>query len=119
MSWIDHDDLIGVIHRCLFDERLAGAVNAVAPRPARNAEFARTLGRVLRRPVHLALPSPVVRAAFGELGLELLLSGAQVHPTALLRAGFPFRHGELERSLRSQLGRFADDPSAPQVRFER
>ena len=47
MSWIAMDDLIGAIHHALMSESLAGPVNATAPHPVSNREFAATLGRVL------------------------------------------------------------------------
>ncbi len=107
ISWIALDDLIGVIHHALFDTTLAGAVNAVAPGAVPNADFSRLLGRVLARPARLRLPKAVVSLAFGEMGRELLLAGARIEPARLARAGFCFRHGELESALRFELRRFA------------
>jgi uncharacterized protein (TIGR01777 family) len=91
MSWISLDDLVGAV--------LFAAPGAVAQR-----EFARVLGRVLRRPAFAPLPAPVVRAIFGELGQRLLLEGAFVRPVALERAGFRFEHATLEDALRLELG---------------
>ena len=50
LAWIEIDDLLDVYLRAVTDPVLAGPVNAVAPGQARNAEYACTLGRVLRRP---------------------------------------------------------------------
>lgn len=104
-SWIGLDDLIGVMHFLLFQEGIRGAVNAVAPQPLTNAQFTHTLGRVLGRPTLLPLPAPVVRAALGEMGEEMLLKGAQVVPARLTAAGFPFLYPDLEGALRHELGR--------------
>jgi uncharacterized protein len=118
-SWIDLDDLVGVIHHALFEPSLAGPVNAVAPTPVRQAEFARTLGRVLRRPAFLPLPAPVIRALFGDLGREVLLAGQHVSCDRLLASGFRFDFPKLEDSLRHQLGRADADAVAVAVaRFE-
>ena len=46
-------------------ESLAGPVNFVAPAPVRNAEFARTLARVLGRPALLPTPPVLLRLVFG------------------------------------------------------
>jgi len=104
MSWIALDDLTALIEHCLDDPSLAGPVNAVAPHPAINREFAKTLGRVLRRPAVLPLPAFAVRLLLGEMGRDLLLASARAVPEAALRAGFAFRFPRLEYALRHVLG---------------
>jgi hypothetical protein len=105
MSWIALDDLLGIIEAALWDSRFSGPVNATAPHPVTQAQFARTLGSVLGRPAVAPLPGAVVRLAFGEMGQALLLEGARVLPRRLLDAGFPFQTPGLEGALRSELGR--------------
>lgn len=105
VSWIALDDVVGVIHHALWDETLAGPVNATAPDPVTNAELTRILGRVLGRPTPVPLPAPVVRLLFGEMGEALLLAGARVLPARLAAAGFAFGEPALEGALRSELGR--------------
>lgn len=105
MSWIALDDLLGVFEYAMFEERLEGPVNATSPGPVTNAEFARTLGKVLRRPALLPVPSFAVKAAFGEMGEALVLSGARVMPKKLQEAGFEFFWPDLESALRHLLGR--------------
>ena len=107
VSWVALDDLVGIAHAALFEESWSGPINAVAPQPVRQAELARTLGRVLRRPALLPLPAFAVRALFGEMGQELLLDGARIVPGRLAAAGFPYLHGSLEQALRVELGREA------------
>jgi len=104
MSWIALDELCRVVDAALYDERLAGAVNAVSPQPVRNAEFAAALGRALQRPAILPTPAWAVRLAFGELGREALLASARAVPAALLRTGFDFQPGGLAGALRRMLG---------------
>jgi uncharacterized protein (TIGR01777 family) len=105
VSWIALDDLVGVIRRAVADETLGGPVNAVAPRPVRNVELTRALGRVLRRPTPCPLPAWAVRRLLGEMGEALLLAGARVVPARLERAGHAFRHEDVESALSSVLGR--------------
>ncbi len=105
MSWVALDDAIGIFHFLLLRDDLSGAFNATAPGAVPQREFARTLGRVLRRPAIAPLPAPAVRAIFGEMGERLLLEGAFVAPTRLLDAGFRFRLPDLEAALRFELGR--------------
>jgi hypothetical protein len=108
MSWIDMDDLVGAIHHALHDDTLSGPVNATAPNPVPNATFTAALGRALGRPTVVPLPGLAVKAAFGELGTEVLLWGQRVAPRKLLASGFDFFYEGVGDSMRFQLGR-ADD----------
>ncbi|HEX9190381.1 MAG TPA: DUF1731 domain-containing protein, partial [Vicinamibacteria bacterium] len=105
MSWVALDDTIGALHFALGAGDLAGPVNVVAPEPVTNAEFARTLGRVLGRPAIVPFPEVAVRLVFGEMGQDLLLASQRVQPRRLDGAGFRFRHPALEGALRFELGR--------------
>ena len=105
MSWIMLHDLVRAIAHLLSDEGVSGPVNAVGPEPVTNAEFVRTLGRVLGRPTVLPLPAAVVGLLFGRMGRELLLGSARVVPKRLLASGFTFVHAQLELALRAELGR--------------
>ncbi|MEK6526519.1 MAG: TIGR01777 family oxidoreductase, partial [Nitrospirota bacterium] len=60
MSWIHLDDLIELL-LFLLNEAVGGPVNATAPHPVTNREFARTLGRTLGRPAWARVPAPVLR----------------------------------------------------------
>jgi uncharacterized protein (TIGR01777 family) len=103
MSWITLDDLVAVIERTLVDDALRGVLNTVSPTPCRNAEFARTIGRVLRRPAWLPAPAFALRLALGEMADALLLTSHRVVPERLEQAGFRFADRELEPALRRLL----------------
>ncbi len=103
MSWISLEDLLGILRFALDSTALSGPVNAVAPNPVTNAEFTRVLARTLRRPALFPAPAFAIRLALGEMGQELLLSGARVLPRKLPDAGYSFRHAELASALRSVL----------------
>jgi hypothetical protein len=106
MSWISIDDEVGAILHVLRTAALSGPVNLTAPNPVTNADFAKTLGRVLRRPAVLPTPLLPLRLRYGrELVQHLLVEGQRVVPDRLLRAGYEFRHPQLEDALRSVLGR--------------
>jgi uncharacterized protein (TIGR01777 family) len=104
MSWIALDDLIKLVHFALENENLRGAVNAVAPNPATNEEFTKTLGKVLHRPTVLPIPEFAVKLLFGEMGETLLLQGARVLPKKLEAAGFEFEFTNLEEAMKYVLG---------------
>ena len=106
LSWIGIDDLTDIYYRALVDGRLAGPVNATAPHPVRNADYAHVLGQVLHRPVQLPIPAIGPRLLLGEEGAsELAAASQRVSPQRLLAAGHPFRHPQLEPALRHLLGR--------------
>lgn len=102
LSWIHRDDAVELIVRAIADPLFSGPVNATAPVPVRQADFARTLGQVLNRPVWLHLPAAPLRAALGERA-GLLLEGPRVLPRRAIEIGFNFRCPELEPALRDLL----------------
>ncbi|HEX8196979.1 MAG TPA: TIGR01777 family oxidoreductase [Pyrinomonadaceae bacterium] len=103
VSWIHLRDLIGVIQFALENENLNGAVNATAPNPVRNAEFAEKLGVALHRPSLVPVPAFALRLMFGELADALLLSSARVLPEKLLANNFQFEFERIEDALRDLL----------------
>ena len=104
MSWIAIDDVIGAIHHALTCESLSGPVNAVAPEPATNRSFIKTLGGVLHRPTFFPMPAFAAKLAFGEMGDELLLASTRVVPQRLQESGYQFRCPTLDGALRHVLG---------------
>jgi hypothetical protein len=103
MSWIDVRDMAGAIHHILKNDLIQGPVNMVAPKPVRNAEFAKTLAGMLSRPAVLPLPAFAVKLGLGEMGEELLLGSQRVEASQLISSGYPFRYRELGMSLDSIL----------------
>src|ERR1700691_3750819 len=99
MSWIDVSDMVGAIHHILKNDLIQGPVNLVAPKPVRNVEFAKTLASVLTRPAIFPLPAFVVKAAFGEMGEELLLGSQKAEASKLISSGYPLRYRALRTSL--------------------
>jgi uncharacterized protein (TIGR01777 family) len=103
ISWISLDDVVAALQYLVESSTISGPVNLTSPHPATNAEFTKTLGRVLSRPTVLPMPAPAARVLFGEMADALLLSSARVMPQALADAGFRFRYAELEPALRHLL----------------
>src|SRR3989337_695961 len=105
MSWIGIEAPLGAILHALVNEALVGPVNLVAPAPVTNREFARTLGRVLRRPAMFPFPAFAARLVLGQMADELLLASARVVPARLQATGYAFRDQTLDGALRRLLGR--------------
>ncbi len=100
-SWISRDDLIALISFLLISD-YAGPVNATAPHPVRQADFAKTLGRVLGRPSFLPAPAFALKLILGGFATELLTS-KKVLPAAAGRLGFRFQDPDLDPCLRRLL----------------
>lgn len=98
MPWIHIDDQIALIDFLVHQPGARGPYNACAPKPVRNREFAKSLGRVLHRPALIPLPAFFLRLALGELSL-LLLGGQRAVPARLLEAGFTFQFTDLPAAL--------------------
>lgn len=104
VSWVHIDDVVGALLRCLDDAAIEGPVNVTTPNPVPNAELARALGRVLRRPAVLPVPAVALRLLYGEMA-QTVTGGQRVLPVRLQHAGYEFRHPEIEPALRDVLGR--------------
>lgn len=105
MSWIHRDDLVRLISHCIATQDISGPVNATAPAPVRNRDFARSLGKALHRPAILAVPALPLKLALGQFAEELLLGGQRVYPARVEASGFEFRYPELDGALSAILKR--------------
>jgi len=103
MSWVHRADLVAMIRFLIEREMASGPYNGTAPEPVTNAEFAKTLGRVLKRPAILPMPGFALKMIVGEMA-EILLTGQRVIPQAAMDQGFQFRFPTLEGALRDVLG---------------
>lgn len=103
LSWIRLGDLVRLILWTLDTPTVHGPLNAVAPQPVTQRDFARELGRTLRRPAFLPLPGFMVGLLFGDMGRETLLGDLAATPAKALVAGFTFETPDLPSALRAAL----------------
>jgi len=103
MPWIHRQDWVDLVRFLLSAPAASGAVNATAPSPVTNVDFARMLGRVLRRPAVLPAPRFALRLVLGEMADALLLTGQRAIPSEARRLGFSFAYDDLESALRELL----------------
>jgi NAD dependent epimerase/dehydratase family enzyme len=103
MSWIALADYVEAIGFLIRHESIAGPVNLTAPTPVTNAEFARTLGIVMRRPAFIPVPRFALQLAMGEMIEDTALASQRVRPRRLLENKFDFVSPTLEAALRSAL----------------
>lgn len=106
LSWVGIDDLLDIYYRALYDDRLAGPVNAVGPAPVRNADYTAALAGVLHRPAVLPVPAFGPRILLGRQGAaELAEADQRVIPAKLTGLEHRFRHLTVEDAVAHQLGR--------------
>src|SRR5213596_3670673 len=103
VSWIALDDIIKAMQHVLDRRDLTGPVNLTAPAPVTNRELAKTLGKVLRRPVLVGVPGFALSLALGSEGADMLQSGQRVLPERLTASEFRFSFTALEPALRHLL----------------
>jgi uncharacterized protein (TIGR01777 family) len=106
ISWIHRNDWTGIVRWSLANEAVTGPVNATAPNPVTNLEFAQTLGRVLRRPAIVPAPAFALRLALGEMA-DVILGGQRVLPAKAQSLNFTFRYPLLDGALRAIYARAA------------
>lgn len=101
--WVHQRDAVGLVLHALDREDIAGPLNVVAPGAIRMGEFAKTLGRALRRPALIPTPLFAVRLPLGEFA-EYVSPGQHVSCERALEAGYAFAFPELEDALRDCVG---------------
>jgi uncharacterized protein (TIGR01777 family) len=102
INWIHLEDIARVFAMAVFNRQLRGPLNGVAPNPVTMREFARAIGRALRRPAIVRYPVPVVKLMIGEAG-EYSSGGPRASADRLRASGYRFFFEELEPALTNLL----------------
>lgn len=98
LPWIHIDDLTSAIVYILENRNIKGSLNFCAPNPVRYKDFAKTIGKILKRPAFFSPPAFIVRLVMGELGQSLLGSNRGI-PEKLLRYGFKFKYPDISGAI--------------------
>jgi uncharacterized protein (TIGR01777 family) len=101
-SWCHIDDVVGLYRLAIADDRVSGALNATAPEPCRQDEFATAIGRALHRPRWLRVPSFAIRLALRGQA-TLALGSRRVAPARALELGYRFRHDDIVEATAAAL----------------
>ena len=99
-SFISLQDEVAALRHLIDTQELSGPVNLTAPVPVTNAEVTSAMGAVLGRPTVFSVPEPVLKAALGEMAVEVVGSH-RVVPGRLLDSGFRFTHTTVEQAIRA------------------
>lgn len=100
--WIHIADEVGAIRFLIENSNARGAFNLTAPQQVTNAQFAKALGRVMRRPSFFPTPAFLLRLALGEKK-TIVLDGQRPIPKRLTDMGFKFQFPDVEAALRDCL----------------
>jgi len=103
MPWIHLDDLIGIYLAAIDNQDFHGPINASAPEPATNKDFAKALGHAIKRPALAPVPGIAIKAMYGEMS-QIVLKGVRMVPGRAAELGYEFQHPDLGEALRSTLG---------------
>lgn len=103
MSWVHREDEVGIILHAIDTPDLSGPLNAVAPYPQMNFEFAKALGETIGRPSWLPVPDFAVRLAVGEVA-DTVTTGQYVVPRKAINSGYAFRFPSAAAALADLLG---------------
>jgi uncharacterized protein (TIGR01777 family) len=99
VSWIHHQDLVGLILFALDNSQVTGPMNGTAPKPVTNKELSKALGRVLHRPSFMPTPGFMLRVALGPVA-GLITKGQRVVPKKALDLGYVFQFPDVDEALR-------------------
>lgn len=100
--WIHIDDEIAAIRFLIDQPDAVGPYNLCAPEPLTNAQFARIIGKVWKRPSIIPIPAFIFQLLFGEMS-TVLLDGQKTLPQRLSEKGFSFKFPTAEEALRDLL----------------
>ena len=97
-SWIHINDEVAAIKFLIENESAVGPFNLVAPNPVKNKEFAKVLGKVMKRPASFVIPAFLMRLVLGEVS-TVVLDGQRLSSKKLEILGFTFQYPELKEAL--------------------
>ncbi len=100
--WIHFEDHIAALRFLIEKPNAKGAFNLSAPNSVPNREFARMLGKVMRRPVWVPVPRFALQLALGKVA-TVVLDGQRAVPQNLTKLGFKHKYSDLEPALRDLL----------------
>jgi len=102
MSWIHHEDLVGLYLAAIDSTGFSGPLNASAPEPVTNKDFSKALGSVLHRPAVAPIPAFTIKLLYGEMA-QIVLTGVRMANGRVSELGYAFKHPEIEGALRDTL----------------
>jgi uncharacterized protein (TIGR01777 family) len=98
VSWVHRADLIALLLLALDNSAARGPLNAMAPNPVTNYDFAQALARALHCPAFMPTPGFALRLMLGEVA-DVILTGQRVLPRRAVALGYAFQFPTLAEAL--------------------
>lgn len=103
LPWIHIEDLCSIYMKAIEDSQMNGAYNAVSPDHKTNAEFTRTLAKVLNKPFWFPkVPGIMIKLILGKMS-KIVLKGNRISANKIIDSGYKFQFPDLEGALRNLL----------------
>ena len=96
--FIHIEDVCKAIEFLILNDKCTGIYNFVAPNPVTNKLFTQALSKKLHRPAIFTVPGFMLKLIFGKAS-EMLIEGAIIKPSHLLKDGFQFKYPDVESAL--------------------
>lgn len=96
--WIHLADLLDGIVYLIENKDSKGVYNFCAPKPIRNTDMAKTIGKTLHRPSLLKVPYFAISLLMGEFGRSIMGS-QRTTPERLLADGFQFKFSDFQSAM--------------------
>jgi len=100
--WIHIDDIVDIYLHAIDNENVSGAINGASSKIVTMKDFAKTLGKVLRRPSLFPVPKLAMKIVAGEVA-EYAVMSQRISVDKILNAGYKFKFENLEAALRDLL----------------
>jgi hypothetical protein len=100
--WIHIDDIVGIYLHAIDNDNVSGAINGTSTGIVTMKEFAKTLGKILKRPSLFPVPKFAMKIAAGEVA-EYAVMSQRTSVEKILNAGYKFKFENLEVALKDLL----------------
>ena len=102
-SWVHIDDLCELFIY-LFENKLSGTFNGVAPKPESIEKISQQAAKLIHRPILLPnIPTLMLKLIFGKERHELLLCDQNISSNKIQKLGFKFKYNTSEEALKNLL----------------
>ncbi len=100
VSWVHHEDEVGIILIALDNDDIRGPINSTSPVPVRNKELSKALARALHRPCIFPVPGFMLRLFYGKGRAELITKGQWVLSQKAQLHGYQFKFPEINAAMK-------------------
>ena len=104
LPWIHIEDMVEAVLFLIDQPAISGPVNVSAPQIITQKKFAKTIGKILKRPAFNRVPRFMLNMLMGERAI-IAWGGQKVKNTVLEKAGFNYRFPEISGAIQNLLGK--------------